>query len=134
MSHSPKIPISISRPYNVPLPKQRSSSTKHRTRPLLFFHTHHRQSHRMAAAAGIVYLLGRESPYFPPVDSLNDDIPPANISQSPRLAPRHRRDRVSECKSFPLFLSSIALQHHHNHIHHLHRVPLCISLPEPPIL
>lgn len=119
-----EVPVSISRPYNIHLPKQYPPSTQRRSRPLLFLHTHHRQSHRMSAVSGIVYLLGRESPYLPPVSSLNEDIPPANISSSPRLAPRRRHDRVSECKSFsffPIFLRT-SLHHHHNSTRNLHRV------------
>lgn len=105
--------ISISRPYNIRLPKQYSISSKRR--PLLFFHTHHRQSHRMFAVGGIVYLLGRESPYLPPVNSNDDlEIPPANIC-SPRFRPQSRVDRVSECKqTFPLLdLPRTSLHHHY---------------------
>lgn len=109
------------RPYNIRLPKQYSTSSKRR--PLLFFHTHHRQSHRMSAVGGIVYLLGRELPYLPPVNS-NDDLeaPPANIC-SPRLKPRSRVDGVSECKqTFPPSrphhnISSSSLQTHNLHRH-----------------
>lgn len=107
-SMSQKKSVSVSNPYNVHLPKQYPSSSNRR--PLLFFHSHHRQSHRMSGASGIIYLLGRESPFLPPVISCNDDIPPSNIC-SPILAPRYRRDRVSECKptsflSLPNFSSA----------------------------
>ena len=116
----PPHPISISHPYAVRLPKQYlPSSTR---RPLLFLHTHHRQSHRMSAVGGIVYLLGRESPYLPPLNPTDDlEIPPANIC-SPRLKPRSRADRVSECESLLLLpshhnISSSSLQTHILHRH-----------------
>lgn len=98
----------ISRPYNIREPKQYSPSSTRR--PLLFLHTHNRQSHRMSAVGGFVYLLGRESPYLPAVNSTDDiEISPANIC-SPRLKPRSCVDQDSECKqTFPPRLSS---EHH----------------------